>query len=134
MATKSARATPSVVVDADLNRKILRVRFCGAVRPPDTERYLAPVATLLPKLGRGFAQVTDLTELEQMDLDCVSHVTRMMDACVAAGLANVVRIVPDPQKDIGFNLLSLVHYRGRVHVVTCASRAEAEVELARIAP
>jgi hypothetical protein len=37
----------------------------------------------------------------------------------------VVRVIPDPQKDIGLNILSLFHYRRRVRIVTCATLGEA---------
>jgi hypothetical protein len=37
----------------------------------------------------------------------------------------VVRIIPDPSKDIGLNILSIVHYRGTVQVITCETALEA---------
>jgi hypothetical protein len=42
----------------------------------------------------------------------------------------VVRVIPDPQKDIGLNILSLFHYRRRVRIVTCKTLAEAMKALA----
>ena len=42
------------------------------------------------------------------------------------GVAEVVRVIPDPQKDIGLNILSVFHYSRRVRIVTCESLAEAE--------
>lgn len=77
----------------------------------------------------GFTVVTDLTELERMEPDCVPHLTKLMDLFLAAGVAKVVRVIPDPKRDIGFNLLSLTHYRGRVSIATFGTRAEAEVAL-----
>lgn len=50
---------------------------------------------------------------------------------LAAGLGRVIRIIPDPDKDIGFNLLALVHYGGAIPTVTCKTPAEAETGLAR---
>jgi hypothetical protein len=37
----------------------------------------------------------------------------------------VVRVIPDPTKDIGLNILSVFHYRHRVRVVTCQTMEEA---------
>ncbi len=45
------------------------------------------------------------------------------------GVALVVRVVPKRSKDIGFNILSLFHYPQKVHIVTCATLAEAEQAL-----
>ncbi|PTY01237.1 hypothetical protein DB354_00350 [Opitutus sp. ER46] len=86
--------------------------------------------TQLGELGQGFTMLTDLADLEHMELECVGELTRMMDVCMAAGIGKVVRVIPDPDKDIGFNLLSLTHYRGKVPTATCETREEAEAELA----
>ena len=77
----------------------------------------------------GFTVVTDLTELERMDLDCLPHLTKLMDLFLAAGVAKVVRVIPDPKKDIGFNLLSITRYRGRVPIATFGTRADADTAL-----
>jgi hypothetical protein len=45
-------------------------------------------------------------------------------------VVRVLRIIPDPSKDIGFTLLSHTHYRGKVPFVTLTSAAEAETALA----
>jgi len=36
-----------------------------------------------------------------------------------------VRVIPDSNKDIGLNILSLFHYRHQPQVVTCKNMAEA---------
>jgi hypothetical protein len=61
-----------------------------------------------------------------MDLTCVPYIKRMMDVCNKKGVELVVRVIPDPQKDIGLNILSLFHYRRRVRIVTCQTLAEAK--------
>lgn len=115
-----------MAVAAEIERKILRIQFSGEVRPEHVKAEVERVPPLLARLGAGFVLVTDLCELEAMDLDCAPYVTQLMDLCRAAGLARVVRIIPNPRKDIGFTLLALVHYRGKIPVVICETRAEAE--------
>jgi hypothetical protein len=61
-----------------------------------------------------------------MDLDCVPHLARIMDLSRARGVGTVVRIIPDRDKDIGFNILSIIHYRRDVQIITCETPAEAE--------
>ncbi len=109
----------------------MRIAFRAQVGADDLARQVGPIEAALTKLGRGFTLVTDLSDLDAMDLDCVTHVTRIMDLCRNGGVGKVVRIIPNPDKDIGFNLLSLVHYRGKVPTATCETKAEAEKELAR---
>lgn len=125
------RAVPSVEVTTDSGRNVLRVIYTGAVRAEDMKRQIAGVQNILPRLGPGFVLVTDLSGIESMELDCGSSIARIMDFCLAAGVRKVIRIIPDPHKDIGFNLLSIVHYRGKVPTITCKTRDDAETELAR---
>ncbi len=130
----AAKPTPPaspLEVTADFERKILRTYFRGNVRGADLEPRLVTLPTLLKQLGPGFVLVTDLFELTAMDLDCVPHLTRIMDECLSAGVSKVVRVIPSPEKDIGFTLLSLTHYRGKVRIRIVKTRAEAEKELPR---
>jgi hypothetical protein len=65
-----------------------------------------------------------------MDLDCVPDVDWCMEAVDQAGVSKIVRIVPDPRKDIGFNIISLFHLRRSVSFVTCDTMEEALEALA----
>jgi hypothetical protein len=48
-----------------------------------------------------------------------------MDLCDKKGAAAVVRVIPDPQKDIGLNIMSIFHFRRRVRISTCETMEEA---------
>lgn len=85
----------------------------------------------LQQLRAGFAALVDLSGLERMDLDCVPHLARIMDLFLASGVGLVVRVAPDPSKDIGFNILTITHYRGKVPVITCDTVEEARRALKR---
>ena len=86
----------------------------------------ARVESLLPQLQTGFTLLTDLSDLASMDLDCVAALTKIMDRLRTGGIRTVVRVVPEPDKDIGFKILSIIHYRRGVRIVTCETLAEAE--------
>jgi hypothetical protein len=49
-----------------------------------------------------------------------------MDLCRDHGIALIVRRLPDHTRDIGINILSMVHYRGKVRTVTVDTVEEAE--------
>jgi predicted choloylglycine hydrolase len=80
---------------------------------------------LVPDLRPGFRLLTDLSGLESMDLACVPYIEQMMDLCNKKGVEMVVRVIPDPHKDIGLNIMSLFHYPRRVRIVTCETLEEA---------
>lgn len=113
----------------DAKRNVLRVDFHGVVTGALLQAETQQVTDALKHLQPGFIVVADLTDLERMDLDCAPPLTAMMDIYVAAKIGRVIRIIPDPSKDIGLNILSITHYRGRVPIVTCETREEAEQAL-----
>ena len=130
MAPPPSAGTPRVALHLEPTRRFLRLQYRGAVVPDDVAALIPRIEEAVSQFGAGFVLITDFTELEQMDLECVGPITRLMDCCLAAGIGKAIRIIPDPGKDIGMNLLSLVHYRGKVLTVTCETREEAERELA----
>ena len=112
-------------VEADKSKNLLKISFAGRVGLEEAKRCEEEVETLVPDLQPGFQLLTDLSGLESMDLACVPHIERVMDLCNRKGVAKIVRIVPDPHKDIGFNILSLFHYRHGIPIVTCETPEEA---------
>lgn len=120
-ATKTA-----IRVQLEANRNLVRILYLGHVTAADMTVGVKEVERLLLQMKPGFTVLGDLSGLESMDLACVPQVTRMMDLCRVAGIGTVVRVVPDPTKDIGFNILAIIHYRRGVKIITCATLAEAE--------
>jgi len=76
-------------------------------------------------LKPGFLLLTDLSNLESMDATCAPELGAIMDLCSAKGILSVVQVIPDPSKDIGFDLISCFHHDPPVNTQTHASLAEA---------
>ena len=112
-------------VEVDKANNLLKITYSQRVAPQDTKRVEAKVSVMVAELRPGFRLLTNLSGLEAMDLACVPHIKKMMDLCNKKGVETVVRVIPDPHKDIGFNIMSLFHYRRRVRIVTCEKLAEA---------
>lgn len=130
MATSdSSRTKASVDVEFDATRQLLHVRFRGVVSAAEVAAHLDEARRLVASAGPGFSLLTDLTELEEMSIDSVRDLARMMDFYLEKGVKRIVRVIPDPSKDIGFKLLSMTHYRGRVPILTCTTVAEARQTL-----
>ncbi len=115
---------------ASKRKNLLHVRYSGRVSPKDTQNYAAELPAALDKLEAGFRLLTDMSALKEMDIACVPHIKAMMDLCNKKGVSLVVRVIPDPHKDIGMNILSPFHYRRNVRIVTCETIAEAMKVLA----
>lgn len=119
--------TPApLTIETDLTRNAARVRYHGAVTAGHLEVRWGDFEAFIAQLRPEFTVLVDFSGLDTMELECAAWLGRMMDLCRARGVGQVIRVVPDPSKDIGLNILSLIHYRGAVSVVTCATAAEAE--------
>jgi anti-anti-sigma regulatory factor len=112
-------------VRVDKSKNLLKITYAQHVGAEETQRVEEEIPPLLAEVRPGFRLLTDLSDLDSMDLTCVPYIKRMMDLCNQKGVELVVRVIPDLRKDIGLNILSLFHYRRRVRIVTCATLAEA---------
>ena len=111
--------------EIDKAKNLLTVSYAQRVEGDDTKRAMAEIERLVVELQPGFRLLTDLSGLDSMDSACVPHIRKMMDLLNKKGVETVVRVIPDPHKDIGLNILSLFHYRRRVRIVTCETLDEA---------
>ncbi|HLP78780.1 MAG TPA: hypothetical protein VK327_17900 [Candidatus Paceibacterota bacterium] len=107
-------------------KNLVWLNFSKHVDAREAEAVIGKAQGILPKLNPGFRLVTDLSGLESMDLNCAPHIKKLMEIWNKAGVAKVIRIIPDPSKDIGLSIMSLFHYRRRIPIVTCENQAEAK--------
>ena len=108
----------------DQAKNSLTIRYIRRVDPEEAKRFAKQFPNVLLELRPGFSLLTDMSELESMDVDCVPHIKTVMDLCNQKKISTIVRIIPDPRKDVGFNILSLFHYDRRVRIVTCQTLEE----------
>ena len=125
-AASAAPLTSPIEVQLHLPKNILRIRYFGVVTAGHMRQGADDMPGHLAQLKQGFTVLTDLSRLEQMEIDASSHLARIMDLCKAAGVGRVIRIMPDRHKDIGLTILSLIHYRRKIPIITCDTLAEAE--------
>jgi hypothetical protein len=110
-------------------KQILFVNYIGRVRPAEIKQGREDFKSLLTDLHPGFSFLANLSDLESMGLDCRTELGRNMDLVSQRGVGRVVRVIPDPSKDPGLNILSFFHYSNHPQIVTCATLAEAVEKL-----
>jgi len=118
-----------VLVTTNRAKQLLCLSYLERVQAGDLERSREDLEVLLAELRPGFRLLADLSRLESMDLDCAAGLGQFMELMDQGGVSLVVRVIPDPRKDIGMNILTILHYRHRPRLVTCATWAEAAKEL-----
>ena len=109
----------------DAKHNAVIIEFRGAVDAAQADRSVTDIEKVLPKDGKGFTLLTDMTGLQKMDPDVQGAITRTMDLLNAQGVKRVIRVIPDSSKDIGFNILSAFHYSKGVKILTLESWREA---------
>ena len=107
------------------SKRLLYLGYIQQVRPKDLQRGLEELPALLADLPPGFHLLVDLGRLESMEPACTTQIGKVMDLCDQHGVGLVIRVIPDPAKDIGFNMLSIFHYPHRPRTVTCKTMSEA---------
>ncbi len=112
-------------VEADKPFRLLKVIFSQHVGPEELRAGFEQVQILLADMPPRFRLLVDLSGLESMDISSAAEIGKAMDLFDAKGVATVVRVLPDPRKDIGLNILSLFHYGPNVQIVTCRNLEEA---------
>jgi hypothetical protein len=117
-------------VEADKANNVLKMAFSQHVTLDETHRWREKLIGLLGDVQPGFKLLNDLSGLESMDPECSADIEFGMDLCNKAGISKVVRVIPDPRKDIGFSIMSRFHYRRGIRIVTCETLEEALKALA----
>jgi len=114
-----------LLVTSNPSKRLLYLCFIGTVRPEDFQSGREGITRLLAGLPAGFRYLVDLTHLEVMGLECMAELGQLMDLISQAGVGLVVRVIPDPSRDIGMNILTIFHYPQEVQVITCQNLAGA---------
>ena len=112
--------------EVDEPKSLLAIRYRGVVRAEETEKGLEQIRNGLAKLQSGFRLLADLSELQSMDVACAPFIEKAMDMCNEKGASMVVRVIPDPHRDIGLQIMSVFHYSGNVRIFTCQTLGEAD--------
>jgi anti-anti-sigma regulatory factor len=114
---------PKIAIATD--GKLIVCEYRGRITAAEMKAQLKDVDAISSQLLASFTVLVDLTGLEFMDPECAPLVSSVMDKLNALGAARVVRVIPDPHKDIGFGILSLFHYKKDIKINTVSTRAEA---------
>jgi hypothetical protein len=112
-------------VEFDRSKRLLVISVAGQVTKKEVETVALRVREIMKEVTPGFRVLTDFRWLERMDPAAAVPLAEIMDALAAKDVAAVVRVVPDPRKDIGLNILSQFHYGPQIKLATFESLAEA---------
>jgi hypothetical protein len=105
-------------VEADDINRLIKISWSKKVSADEMRECAEQLRALTADMRPGFRLLSDLTGLESMDLAGTSYIAAIMDLFAAKQVGMIVRVIPDPHKDIGLNILSYFHYGSQVQVLT----------------
>jgi anti-anti-sigma regulatory factor len=112
-------------VELDRSKRLLVISAAQTVTAEEANLAARRIREVLQDVAPGFHVSADFRWLESMDSAAARHIAEIMDALAEKGVASVTRVMPDPHKDIGFNILSQFHYGANVQIATFETLVDA---------
>jgi hypothetical protein len=112
-------------VELDRSKRLLVISAVQRVTVADANTAAQRVRELLRDVAPGFHVLADFRWLISMDSGAARHIAEIMDTLAEKKVASVTRVMPDPHKDIGLNILSQFHYGPDVTITTFETLADA---------
>jgi hypothetical protein len=112
-------------VELDQSKRLLVITAAQQVTAEQARQVAQQVRELLQDVAPGFRLLADYRYLDSMDPATARHVAGIMDALAQKQVASVTRVMPNPHKDIGLNILSQFHYGPEIRISTFQTLADA---------
>lgn len=112
-------------VELDQSKRLLVISAAQRVTAEEANLAAQRIRELLQDVAPGFHVLADFRWLESMDPAAARHIAEIMDALAEKEVASVTRVMPDPRKDIGLNILSQFHYGPDITITTFETVADA---------
>ena len=117
-------------VELDRSKRLLVISAAARVTAEEAKMAAQRIREVLREVSPGFHALADFRWLESMDPAAARHIAAIMDALAEKNIASVTRVMPDPHKDIGLNILSQFHYGANVKIATFETLADAVQDIA----
>ena len=102
-------------LELDQSKRLLVISAAQKVTAEEANMAAQRIRELLQDVAPGFHVLADFRGLQSMDSAAAPHIAKIMDALAEKEVASVTRVMPDPRKDIGLNILSQFHYGPERH-------------------
>jgi hypothetical protein len=112
-------------VELDRSKRLLVISAVQRVTVEEANVAAQRVRELVRDVESGFRVLTDFRWLDSMDPGAARHIAEIMDVLAEKGVASVTRVISDPHKDIGLNILSQFHYGPKIQIATFETLADA---------
>ena len=112
-------------LELDRSKRLLVISAAQTVTAEEAKMVAQRIREVLQDVAPGFHVLADFRGLQSMDSAAARHIAEIMDALAEKEVASVTRVMPDPHKDIGLNILSQFHFGANVKIATFETLADA---------
>ena len=112
-------------VELDRSKRLLVISGAERVTAHEVKAASQRVREVLHDVAPGFRVLVDFRWMNSMESEVAPHLAEIMETLTEKGVASVARVVSDPHKDIGLNILSQFHYGPDVKIATFETLADA---------
>ena len=117
-------------IELDRSKRLLVISAVQRVTAEEAKLAARQIRVQLRDVAPGLHVLADFRWLNSMDPAAAPHIAKIMDALAEKEVASVTRVMPDPRKDIGLNILSQFHYGPNVSIATFETLADAVQSIA----
>jgi hypothetical protein len=117
-------------LELDRSKRLLVISAAQTVTAEEANLAAQRIREVLQDVAPRFHVLADFRWLESMDATAARYIAEIMDALAEKEVASVTRVMPDPHKDIGLNILSQFHYGPDVTITTFETLADAVQSIA----
>jgi hypothetical protein len=117
-------------VELDKSKRLLVISGAESVTAHQVKAVAQRVRELLHDVSPGFRVLVDFRWMNSMESEVAPHLAEIMELLTEKGVGSVARVVSDPHKDIGLNILSQFHYGPDIPIATFNTLADAVQSIA----
>ena len=114
-----------VSVEINGSKRLLVFSAAGHVSREEVKQAVMEVRTALQGVAPGLRALIDFRWLDSIRPSAAPHIAEIMDLLAEKQLASVIRIIPDPGKDLALNILSRFRYSDELPITTVKTLVEA---------
>jgi hypothetical protein len=112
-------------VEVDRSKRLLVITAVQHVTAQEVKLAAQEVRKALEDVAPGIRALTDFRWMDSMDSSAAPYIAEIMDALTEKQVSAIIRVIPDPHKDIGLNILSQFHYDPKIQITTFETLADA---------
>jgi len=114
-----------ISVELNGSKRLLIISAAGHVRTEEVQQAAEEVREALQQVAPGLRVLIDFRWLESIHPFAAPYIAQIMEALAQKQVASVIRIIPDPGKDVGLKMLAQFRYNTELSISTVETLVEA---------